>query len=100
MRREACTAVGRGVEYLEHQGLVTLHAREVEPALSRIEFELIRLAHTIRIAALGTHEILGGHAAGIDDRERISLDGRLDGTPHLDDCEATLQQRRRFCAQN
>src|SRR3954471_23857242 len=76
MRREACAAVGRRVEYLEHQGFIAPHVWEVEPALSRVVLELIGLAHTIGIAALGTHEIFGRYAARIDDRQRVTLDGR------------------------
>src|SRR5687767_13696556 len=67
-------AVACGVEYLEYQRFVSPHLREIEPAVRRAVAQPVRLSDAVRIAALGNHEIAGGDAPRVRDRERIGLD--------------------------
>src|SRR5262245_52359429 len=57
-----------------------------------VVFQPIGLADPMRIAPLGHHPIVKRDALCVGHRQRIGLDGPIDRAPHLNDCEAALEQ--------
>ena len=79
VRREARAPVLLRVVHLEHDRLVALHAREIEPAMPGAVLEPVGLADAVRVAPLGDQQVLKLDAARIGEGERVERTDRLVG---------------------
>jgi len=87
MRREAGSTILVGIEHLEHDCLVRLHAGKVIPAVGGVVFQPVGLAHPVPVAALDRDEVV---TCSLSKKSRTALE-RFTSTKPLPSSESSPQ---------